>query len=136
MSKLPGVKRIREEEYDTDYSDLISKLAFILNSFMDNVTNTINGRLDSENMMRDIVTVDVNIKSDGTLLNKPQVKTKLSQIKGIQVIKAINLNNTNTYPTNSPFVSYGLKNSGVVELLNVSGLQNDSKYRLTLEIIG
>jgi len=40
------------------------------------------------------------------------------------------------FPTGAPFLSYTVVSQNVIQVLAVTGLQNNSQYVLTLELIG
>ena len=56
---MDSVRRIRVEDYPEESRATISALAPILNSFMEQVVNIMDGNIDYENLRRDLVTVDV-----------------------------------------------------------------------------
>ena len=136
MGKIELPKKIRTEDFKSEDSDLIGKIGFVYNSFVDQVFQILDGNLDYDNFKRQIVTLEVTADSSGKIINPPSIKYSLnSKLKGINVLNAINLVNTNTYPTSHPFVSWSL-NGSLVMVLNISGLQASSQYRLTVELIG
>lgn len=138
MAKIQAPKRIRAEDFASDERSLIGKLGFIVNSFMDDVYNALNNNLDFNNLNRQIVTIGVRMGAGSPvpLLNSPQIKHTLrGKPVGINCIKAQNINSPSTYPENAPYISFTF-NENIITVLNVSGLQANSEYSLTLEIIG
>lgn len=134
MARIQTPKRIRTEDFEPDSRNLISKLGFIVNSFMDDVNNALNSNLDFNNLNRQLVSLDVRL--DSGVLDSPQIKHTLkSRPIGINCIKAENLSSPGTYPTGAPFVSFTF-NGNIITILNITGLQANSEYRLNLEIIG
>jgi hypothetical protein len=134
--KIQIPKKLRAEDFDSNSQDLINKIAFIYNSFCDEVFQTLNNGVDYNNLNRQISQVTISIDSSGALVNPPSIKLNLkTKVLGINVISATNQVNSNTYPVSTPFVSWTL-NAGILNISNVSGLQNGSKYTLTLELIG
>lgn len=135
MGKLQIPKKIRTEDFDNDYQDLIDKVGFVYNNFADEVYQALNGQLDFTNLNRQLIQTTINIDSSGKIINNPQIKiTTASKIVGINTIRAVNLNNSTIYPTSTPFVSFSL-NGSILTIQNVTGLQNSSQYQLTLELI-
>lgn len=135
MSKIEAPKRIRAEDYDKDDRALISRLSPSVNDFQESVYQLLNGKIDFDNLAQKIVDVDVQIDGTGLLVNRPQIKSGLiKKVIGIQCITAINLINPAIYPNNQPFISFTI-NSDIITILNVSGLQNNSKYTLRLQLI-
>lgn len=134
MSKIQIPRKLRAEDFKTDQQDMVSKLGDIYNTFVDEVYNTLNGRLDNTNLNRQYVDVDVLINSTGSLTSQPQIKTTVfGRVKAVYVGNAINLTNPGTYPTAAVGVSF-TTNGNLLTLLSVTGLQANSQYKLTLEL--
>jgi hypothetical protein len=53
----------------------------------------------------------------------------------MSVVSASNQTNPGIYPTAAPFVSFTYSGD-IVTILNITGLQANSQYSLTLELIG
>lgn len=134
--KIQVPKKLRAEDFKSDQQDLINKIAYIYNSFVDEVYNVLNKNVDYDNLNRQIVELTVKIDSSGKVINSPQIKTSLrTKIRGINVLNAVNQDNSTIYPTNAPFLNWTV-NEEILTVLNVSGLQSNSQYKLTLELIG
>lgn len=134
--KIQIPKKLRAEDFDSDSQDLINKIAFIYNPFADEVFQTLDRGVDYNNLNRQIAQVSITMDASGNIVNAPSIKTTLkTKVLGINVINAINQVNTSTYPTSAPFINWTLS-GGLLNIMNVSGLQNDSTYILTLELIG
>lgn len=128
-------KKIRFEDFDADYKDVIEKIGFAFNPFSDEVYQLLNGNLDSTNLNRQIVNVSVQTDAAGALVNPPQIKVTVNgKVQGLNVINAVNQINPATYPTGAPFVSF-TTSAKTLSILNVTGLQASSQYMLTLELI-
>ncbi len=136
MAKLEAPKRIRAEDYDKDDRNLVNRLGGTINDFQDSVYQILNGRIDFENLARRVVNVEVQTDATGKLLNTVQVKTNLnSKVIGINCIDATNLTSPSTFPLSHPFVSFTITTVGTITIINVTGLQNNSRYSLRLELI-
>lgn len=137
MSKLQIPSKIRLEDYKQEDRDIAEKIARSVNPFMDDVYRQMNGQIGFDNLNRIIASVSVKIGSSGEVLNEPQVRTSSlkSKVAGWSVIYAENLTNSNTYPTNSPFLSCSI-GLGTITIKNITGLPANSEWKLTLEIIG
>ena len=134
MGKLQIPKKLRVEDFDQDDQALISKIAFVYNVFADEVYNTLNKNIDYDNLNRQFVTISVSIDNTGKLINPPQIKTLLNgRVRGLNVLNAINLIDSSIYPTTAPFISWTI-NSDILTILNITGLQNNSQYSLSLEL--
>ena len=137
MGKVQIPKKIRAEDFKSDDQALISKLSYPFNDLADSFYFNLNKALDFDNMNRDLINVNVNINATGGVANLPQVKYNLrTKPRGVVCVNAVNSVNPNIYPTQSPFVSWSLNSDGTLQILNVTGLQVNSQYILTLEIIG
>lgn len=135
MSKMQIPKKIRVEDFSGDNKEVIEKIAFMFNPFADEVYRLMDGNLDTSNLNRQIVDVSVKIDNLGALVAQPQIKvTTNGKIRGLNVISANNSINPTVYPISAPFVSF-TTNSNILTILNVSGLQNNSEYKLVLELI-
>ncbi len=137
MSRIPDIKRIRVEDFKKEDQDMISKIAYSFNTFADQVINVFNKNVDFDNLNRQLIEVQVELDGTGAVVNPPKAKFNLrnGKISGISVVSAVNTQDPSIYPTNSPFVSYTFTN-GLLSVVNVTGLQVSSKYKLTLELIG
>lgn len=133
--KVSIPSRIRAEDFKPEEQEMIGKLSGTISGFLDDVYRALNKGIDFENLNRQIVDLDVTIDGSGRLVNSAQIKNLTAgRLKGLHVINAINLNNPGVYPTATPFVSWSINNN-LINVLNVTGLQNSSQYRLTLELM-
>lgn len=137
MPKIQTPIRIRIEDFGEDYKELIGKIGSTYNSFTDDVYGILSNGIDFDNLNRQLVDISVTIDSSGKVTNSPQIKStlKTTKVRGINVVNAINLVNSNIYPISTPFISFTINNN-IVTILNVAGLQSGSQYKLTLELIG
>jgi len=141
MSKLQAPKRLRNEDFDEEYQDLISKIAYAMNVFNEDVYRAFSGNVSMENLNQEVISVNIqtgdNYEVDGQLKNPPRIALNIaSKPEGIICIKADNKTNPQTFAINQPFVSYTLIDSKTVSILNVSGLRNSSEFILKLLIVG
>lgn len=134
--KIQTPRKLRAEDFKSDQQELIGKIGDIYNTFADEIYQALNKRLDNtDNLNRQFVDITVLTNSTGLLANQPQIKTTVSgKIRAVYVGNAINLTNPGTYPTSAPFVSFTI-NGNILTLLNVTGLQASSEYKLTLEFV-
>lgn len=133
MAKLDSPKRIIKEDFEEDYQEMIDKLAFIQNTFNEQVYQAFNKSINNDNLSREFVTITVE-NGGGNLKMPTQFKIGLSKIIGMNTIRAENLTNLAVYPTSIPFLTWTL-NGNIITVKNVSGIQDNNKYRLTLEVI-
>jgi hypothetical protein len=134
MARLSNLKRIIKEDFPDEYQELIDKLAYSLNPFLEQISEAFNKNINNDNLAREFVTITVE-NSTGNLKIPVQVKTSLrSRVVGLNVIRVENLTNSSIYPTNNPFVAWTINNN-ILTVQKVTGIQDNNKYRLTLEII-
>lgn len=133
MSKLPGFRRILEQDYPTEDQKLIAQLGVSLNYGIQALYDLLNGKLSIVDNLDSIVK-QITVKVDST--GAPQAKTVLvkpssNNFQGLMVIKAVNLVNPNVYPLGGIFVSYTETTDSII-INNITGLQPDTNYLLTI----
>lgn len=136
MAVVQPFKRIVLEDYDKQYRDLVDKLGSAINLFNDDVYNAFDNGLDIEDNFTSVKkSLTVMVDSTGKPTTVTQLKTGLPSIcYGIQVLNAVNQTTTTTYPTGTPFLSF-TENSGILTINNITGLQANNKYVLSLILI-
>jgi len=135
MSLLSNIKRIIEEDYDKDDRPLIRRLSSTINTFMEEVIDTVNGNLDHSNMKRHIVTTKIEVDASGNILSGGKIRLdNTNKIYGLTCLRAINLNNLDQYVTGYPFISW-LQKGQVIEIKHVTDIPANSKFTLTIEIV-
>lgn len=147
MSKISNIKRLIKEDFAQKDQDLIDKLAYVLNPFLDQVTKAFNKGINNDNLSRDFAYATVlnvtgtgsynvnGIATGGDLTPSVQIKIKLSsKMIGINVIKADNATNPGTYPINAIGLSWTVEKD-IITLNKVTGIQDGQKYNLVLELI-
>lgn len=135
MAQLDNIRRILKEDYPKKYHDIIDKLAFTLNRFMDQVVGTVNGNIDFDNLNQGVTQFSMTVDSSGTPVGNNLFKIEQTNVAGFIVISAINKTNGAVFPTSTPFIS-ATRSNFVIKVNNISGLQADNKYDLTVMIIG
>jgi len=137
MGRIPDHKRLRKEDFDTEYQSIIERVGYSVNTFADQVISLFNKRIDFTNLNQEISSYTISVDGSGNLVNPANIRhTLISKPAGILCVNATNLNDTNTFPDSQPFVSFSILNSTTISIRNISGLQNDSSYSLTLLLIG
>lgn len=131
MARIPNYRRISTGDFSADNSQDMGQLAEILNPFMRDVTDVINGQIDFENLNQNIIQFEVTVDSNGVPQNK-QVNVGNSTFNGFSVINARNVTNPSIYPTGQPFISAVPTGSQVVNVNNISNLPANNKFLLTV----
>lgn len=135
MARLDNVRRINVDEFPKEDRETIDRLSIILNFFMEDVVNTLNGNVDFENLNREIKTLDITVDANGTPIRNQQFTSTLN-LAGTKVIRADNLTNAAVRPTSCPFLTYTTNGAGTFTIQNITGLQSNNRYRLIVELIG
>lgn len=137
MARIDNVRRIIREEFKSEDREMIGKLSYILNSFMEQVVRQFNGNVDFTNLAQDITTFRIKVDANGIPVGNNQVRTSVKNASGVYVVKAVNVDNPSTYPTAAPFISFDIstKNSELLKINKVSGLQSNTDYDLTIVVI-
>ena len=134
MSLIDNVQRIIVEDFSEEDQDAAGKLAGILNYFMTQSVDVINGRLSHENMNRELITLEVTVDANGT----PTTTTRFTATQGIQgstVLRAVNKTNSAVYADSQPFISFAPIGATLYKINNIKGLQANNKYQLLLEFV-
>lgn len=132
--KLNNTTQIKSEDYDSDYSDLIDQLAETLNPFMQEVYELSDERIDFENRVEVLKTIDITVDSSGTPTLNNKINCEKTNVRGFQVIRAYNLTTLTNYATSQPFISFTQQAGTTVRIDHISGLVANNKYQLTLVI--
>jgi len=134
MAKLNNSTQIKSEDYDEDYSELVDQLAETLNPFMQEVVEMADDRIDFENRVEVLKTVEITVDSAGKPTLNDKINVEKSGIRGITVIRTYNLTNVSGYPTGTPWISYTNLGGTTIRVDNITGLLANNKYQLTLII--
>ena len=134
MGKLDNVRRIIKEDFKSEDQELIGKLAYVINSFMEQVVRQFNGNIDFTNLSEDVVQYTVTVDGSGVPIGNNLVKSTVNNPKGVVVVKAENKTSSTTYPTSAPWVSW-TPNGNILKIQKITGLQANNKYVLTLRVI-
>lgn len=129
--KLPSVKRIVTEDFDTKDQPLIEKLGFVINAAFEGVAAVLDKGLTIDDnfvgltRQLDNVVVDASGNPKNKLSFQSGIKT---QITGTIVVRADPSDNQ-SFPTSHPFLTFS-DNSGTITISNISGLVANVKYRI------
>ena len=131
--KLNNTRQIRAEDFDDEYNQLTSQLGSILNSFMQEVVELSDGRIDFENRIETLKTFEVTVNESGVPVQAPfKVNVEKSGIRGLQVIRAYNLTNPTGYATGQPFINYVPVGGTLIQVQNITNLRPNEKYQITI----
>ena len=137
MSKLIGGKRILVEDFPAEYRGLTEKLAFVLNPFMEKLTNAFNKDITvTENLSMEYKTFTVEVDVNGIPKSTTAFTTTLGRLTGLLVVNHQDLS-TGIFSnlTGAPYCTFSQSNN-IVTLDHIAGLDLDKKYSLTLLLLG
>ncbi len=136
--KLQGFKRLNKTDYEQEQQELIDKLSNIVNQ-MEGLYSSLDRKLTlKENALCDYKELSIQHTSDGAIRNAnvlPVTFLKSNRVIGIQVLDARCTSNTSLYPVAGVFISYDVKENGIL-ITNVAGLPDNSTFTLTFVIHG
>ena len=142
MARIPDLRQIKKEDFDSKDQKLVDQLAFPINNFMQQVINVLKHGVDFNNLNMQIVSFTVSVNSAGTPLIPVQFQNSLlTKIIGVVCINALNTSSILRYPDATPFISY-TTNGNLVTINNISGLSipagqtNSDIYTFTILTIG
>jgi hypothetical protein len=126
------LKRIVPEDFDSKYQSLISKLASVLNPAIDQIANILNNGLDVSDLNVLVKQITVQVGPNGNPLTAISIASTLSSHPTMmQVGRAYNLTNPNTYVTAAPFLTF-TPNGTQITINNITGLTPNDSWQLTV----
>lgn len=136
MARLPDLRRINKEDFQKDDQDMADKLAFPLNSFMEQTRAAFDHAIDFSNLNQELIVLTVTVDDAGVPVQRTQYKSNLqSNVAGTICINSVNQTTLGNYPLATPFLSV-TQNANIVTVLNIRGLTPNERYQLTILSIG
>lgn len=132
--RIDNVNQIRSEDYPEEYEDLLDQLGETINPFMQQVQELSDGRVDFPNRVEVLRTIEITVDSNGNPVLNNKINAEKTGVRGISVIRAINLTNNTVFPTSHPFVSFTPVGGDIIQINNITGLPANQRFRLTLVI--
>lgn len=132
--RIDNVNQIRSEDYPEEYEDLLDQLGETINPFMQQVQELSDGRVDFPNRVEVLRTIEITVDSNGNPVLNNRINAEKTGVRGISVIRAINLTNNTVFPTSHPFVSFTPVGGDIIQINNITGLPANQRFRLTLVI--
>lgn len=136
--KLSSFKRLDKQNFDDQFKDLIDKLGFVLNNDIQGIYDALNGKLSlGDNILCTIKDVPIVVDENGIPKNSAQFQIDKSNMKviGCEVMKAVNITDSNVFPLGAPFISF-TPGTQMVTIDHVTGLQPNQNYVLTVKAWG
>lgn len=142
MSRAPDLRQLKVEDFDKKDQNLVAKLAFPFNNFMQQVIACLNKGIDLNNLNQQTNSFSVSVNAAGTPVSTVSFQNNLStKPLGITCIKAVNNTSSTRFPSSTPFISYTI-NESLITVTNIAGLPiptgqtNSDNYTLTILIVG
>ena len=128
---LPDVRRLNREDFK-DAPSWLDPMLNVLNSFMDSVYNIMDRNVSlTNNLNCQIATINVTTDNSGNIAPLKLKTTIRGRAIGMSVIRVL----SDDTSIQSPFISY-TQNENIISINNVAGLNNDTKYKMIVLIIG
>lgn len=132
IGRVPDLKRITVEDFKSEDRDLVQKLAFIINSFHEQVRNVLNQSVDFDNLAQELQTINFTTNSSGQPLNTVKFRSNLvNRIKGILPVRVVITSSNTRYATQLPVITWS-QNGQQITIVNIGGLEPETGYELTL----
>lgn len=142
MARIPDLRQLKKEDFDSKDQKLIEKLAFPINNFMQQVVNALKNGIDFNNLNQETFIISVSVNSSGAPISLVQFKNGLAtKVAGMTCINVINQTSNIRFPTAQPCITWN-QNNNILTITNVSGLPipagqtNSDTYQLTILTIG
>lgn len=136
MSLLDNLRRLQLDEISDENREDFRLMAELYNFFGEQVVNTVNGQIGIDNLTREFVTIDVTVDANGTPILGGTFAAGQGMI-GSKVLRAVNLTNSQTFPTSAPFLSFTALNTAqnTYRIDNITGLPANNQFRLFIELV-
>lgn len=132
MARIPDLKRLTVEDFAKEDQPLVRKLAFIINSFHEQVRSALAGNLDFTNLSQEIKTLSFTTGDNSQPNNSLNFTTGLAnRVQGIIVVRTVITSNNLAFQETAPVVSWA-QNNNIINLSYIGGLAPNTTYDLTL----
>jgi uncharacterized protein with ParB-like and HNH nuclease domain len=136
MAKLGFLRRLIKEDFNKKDQDLVSKIASILNPFMDSMNNSLTNQLTiADNMSAQVTMLTVTVDANGIPTVPLNIKYTLnSTAKQLWITNSQNLTNSAVFMTGAPFLEWTQNGSQII-VNHITGLPANNQYSLTVTIM-
>ena len=136
MAKLDNVQRIRAEDFPKEQQETVAIFAEILNSFMEQVYDEMNGNINFDNLERtmSIATVKVKVNSSGVPTGGASFKADINKATLGHVVKITN-KTSGAFPSATPFVTFVPSGTNIYTITHITGLVANNEYEIKLLLI-
>lgn len=134
--KLNDIKRLTTDDFSKKDAQLVSRLAFALNPFLEQISTIFNKNIDFDNLNQEVITFTVELDASGIPKTQTDLRSTLkTKVRGIQCIRAQNLENDGTFPSSGVLVSF-TTNGSLTRVNHITGIPANKRYSLTVITIG
>lgn len=135
MAKITNIKRINKEDFNSEDQELVGRMAFALNPFLEQIVAAFNKGIDFDNLNQDFIVLETEVDASGKPKLNYEIKTTIkTRLKAVYCVGANNLTDS-TFPTSAPFITY-TTNNNIITILNITGLPANKRFRLSIILIG
>ena len=132
MGKVPDLKRITVEDFPKEDRQLVEKLAFIINSFHEQVRSVLNKDVDFDNLSQELKIISFTTNSNGQPLNQVSFRSNLTdRVQGILPVRVIITSNNTLSASQMPVITWS-QNSNLITITNIGGLLPETGYEISL----
>ena len=132
MARIPDFKRITVEDFAKEDQPLVRKLAFVINSFHEQVRSALTKNIDFTNLSQELKTLEFTTGDNGQPLNTVNFNSNLNnRIQGIIVVRNIITSNNTSFAEIKPEISWS-QNNTIVTINYIGGLLPNTSYSLTI----
>lgn len=132
MARIPDLKRLAKEDFPTKYRDLIEKLAFPINSHIEQVRSALNKNINFDNLAQELKILTFTTGSNGQPLNTVTFRSDLSSnVQGIIPIRTVITSSNTSFADNIPTISW-TQNRNIVTVNYIGNLQPETDYQITI----
>lgn len=135
--KLPNFRRLIKTDFPQNEQNLVEKIASSLNYGLEVVYEALNNKISlQDNILCTVKDLQITVNASGIPIVQTSFRpTFPGTVIGLQVIKADNLTNTNTYPSSGISVSFVQTDTGIL-INHITGLQANNTYQLRIVAYG
>jgi len=132
VARIPDLKRLTVEDFAKEDQPLVRKMAFIINSFHEQVRSALAGNLDFTNISQEIKEIEFTTGDNGQPLNTVSFSSTLAnRLQGILVVRTVITSNNLVFAEQPPVISWS-QNNQIVNINYIGGLEPNVSYRLSL----
>jgi hypothetical protein len=142
MATIPTQRFLKPEDFDSKDQALVNKLAFPINTFMQQVVTAFTKNVDFTNLNMQVNTFTGSVDVNGIPTIPIHFQNALTtKLYGMICINALNQSGTNRVPNAQPFINWS-QNNNTITINHITGIgiptgqTNSDSYTFTVLSIG